>query len=85
MKLVPSTVGGKIGLSVVLAFILVGAVLLGGTNGDAEGTGLMVKLFLIFLGAVIAVQVIPGMLLFGAMVKALTSLTRKEAVKETQK
>ena len=83
MKLIPSTTGGKVALSVAIASLLVVAALITGL-GPSEDSGLMVKLFLLFLGAVIAVQVIPGMLLFGAMVKALSTLTRKEAVKHNK-
>ena len=44
---------------------------------------LLATLFVAFLGAIIAVQVIPGLMLFGMMLKGLASLFRKEvATKE---
>jgi hypothetical protein len=43
-----------------------------------QGSGIMATLFIAFLGAIIAVQVIPGMMLFGMMLKGLASLFRKE-------
>ena len=46
----------------------------------AKGSGVMVTLFLAFLGAIIAVQIIPGLMLFGMMVKALCGLVHKETV-----
>lgn len=85
MKLIPSTVGGKIGISVAIALLIVGVALVTGFGGPAGESGLMGNLFLLFLAAVIAVQVIPGMLLFGAMIKAVGTLTRKEAVKHDHK
>jgi len=85
MKFIPSTTRGKVALSVAIASLLVVAVLATGVGSPSGEDGLMVKLFLLFLGAVIAVQVVPGMLLFGAMVKALSTLTRKEAIKHTDK
>ena len=85
MKVIPATIQGKIGISVLLALMVAGAVFLTSASGSGEGNGILVKLFLVFLGAIIAVQVIPGMLLFGAMVKAISNLTRKETVKEIRK
>ena len=45
----------------------------------------MATLFIAFLGAIIAVQVIPGMMLFGMMLRGIASLFRREeAPKETE-
>jgi len=38
----------------------------------------MASLFIAFLGAIIAVQVIPAMMLFGMILKGLASMFRKE-------
>lgn len=85
MKIIPGTTRGKLVLSVVVAMVIVGTAFLGDITETSGEGGIMVKLFLLFLGAIIAMQVVPGMLLFGAMVKALGNLTRKETVKEPQK
>lgn len=85
MKFIPTTTGGKVALSVAIASLLVVVSLVTGFGAPDENGDLMVKLFLLFLGTVIAVQVIPGMLLFGAMIKAVSTLTRKEPVKHNEK
>ncbi len=67
---------------------LVGVLVLGGiiafaainqTNTDGE---LMSQLFLIFFGFIITVQIVPGLVLFGAMLKGICGFTRKEAVRK---
>lgn len=86
MKVIPETTQGKIGISALVALVVAAAVFFSSSStGSGEGSGILVKIFLVFLGAIIAVQVVPGMLLFGAMVKALSNLTRKETVKEIRK
>lgn len=85
MKILPTTVPGKVTLSILIAAVVVGAVFMTGANEAAGETGIMVKLFLLFLGVVIAVQVIPGMLLFGAMIKGLGTLSRKESINKADK
>ena len=45
----------------------------------------MATLFIAFLGAIIAIQIIPGMMLFGMMVKGVCSLFRKEAATKEAK
>lgn len=70
----------------IVAALIAGAVYVGSTgSASGDGNGIMVTLFLVFLGAVIAMQVVPGAMLFGAMVKALSMLTRKETVKDSRK
>lgn len=49
------------------------------THTDGE---LMSKLFLIFFGFIITVQIVPGLFLFGAMLKEVFSFNRKEAVRK---
>lgn len=85
MNILPKTVSGKVILSIVIAAITVGVVLMSGVNEGTDGSGIMVKLFLLFMGVIIAIQVIPGMLLFGAMIKGLGSLSRKETANKVEK
>ena len=67
-----------------LAICLIAAIIVGGmaflyTVADLEqGSGIIAALFIAFLGAIIAIQVIPGMMLFGMMLKGVASLFRKE-------
>jgi hypothetical protein len=45
----------------------------------SEGSGMMAKFFIFFLGAIIVVQVIPGVMLFGAMLKGIYSMFDKKS------
>jgi hypothetical protein len=72
------TATGKLAICLILAIIAGGMVLLSAVADVEQGSGIMATLFIAFLGAIIAVQVIPGMMLFGMMLKGLASLFRKE-------
>jgi hypothetical protein len=79
------SLGGKIVGILVLALIVCGMTLLPAVADLEPGSGFMATLFVAFLGAIIAVQVIPGLMLFGMMLKGIASLFRKaEAAKETK-
>ncbi len=69
---------GKIASCLIVALVVAGAVLIPAVANVEKSSGFMSMLFLGFLGAIVAVQVIPGMMLFGMMVKGLASLMRKE-------
>lgn len=76
---------GKVVGCVIVAIILGGTGALVAVADIEPGSGIMATLFVAFLGAIIAVQVIPGMMLFGMMLKGLASLFRKaEATKESE-
>ena len=49
---------------------------------DVPKSSLMTKAFIFFVGAVIVVQVVPGIMLLGAMLKGVCSLAGKK-VEET--
>jgi nitrate reductase gamma subunit len=69
----------------IIAIVLAGTVTLAFVNQvNAEGT-LMSKLFLVFLGAIITFQVLPGLMLLGGMIKGLLSLGHRKAVHEDVK
>lgn len=79
-----SAVGKLLGFFVV-ALIIGGMAFLPAVADFEQGSGIMAILFIAFLGAIIAVQVIPGMMLFGMLVKGVASLFRKEeATKESK-
>jgi hypothetical protein len=79
-----SAVGRLLGFLVV-AIVIGGMAFLPAVADFEQGSGIMAILFIAFLGAIIAVQVIPGMMLFGMMVKGVASLFRKEeATKESK-
>ena len=69
---------GKLAICLIVAIIVGGMTFLSSVADVERGGGIMATLFIAFLGAIIAVQVIPGMMLFGMMVKGLASLFRKE-------
>ena len=62
----------------IVALVAAGTLLISGVADVSEGSGVMAKMFLFFLGAVIVVQVIPGLMLFGAMLKGLYSMFSKK-------
>jgi len=74
-----SAVSGKLASWSIVALVLAGTLLISGIADVSEGSGLMAKAFLFFIGAVIVVQVIPGMMLVGAMCKGVCSLFAKKA------
>ena len=70
----------KLSNAMIIAIVVAGTITLAFINQvNAEGT-LMSKLFLVFLGAIITFQVLPGLMLIGGMIKGIFSLGhRKEA------
>ncbi len=52
---------------------------IGLTKTDSDGA-LVSKLFLIFFGFVITVQVIPGLILFGAILKGIFNIGNKDNI-----
>ena len=66
----------------IIALVVVGAVLFVVINHASSGRELMPTLFLALLGAVITVQVIPGMVLLGSMLKGIINLVRKQVPSE---
>ena len=69
----------------IVALVVLGTAAFGLVNQVSEGGELLSKMFLAFLGAIITIQIIPGLILLGAMVKGVVSLGRKaEPVAETE-
>ncbi len=73
---------GKLISCLIVAIVFGGTAFFLRVADIAPGSGIMATLFVAFLGAIIAVQLIPGLMLFGMMVKGVASLFRKS---ETQK
>ncbi len=66
----------------IVALVLSGTALVAGVGDVSQGGSIMVRLFLGFLGAIIAIQIIPCLILFGAMAKGLFDVVRgKEAAR----
>lgn len=74
-----SSAAGKVASWSIVAVVLAGTLLISGIADVSEESGVMAKIFLFFLGAVIVVQVIPGLMLFGAMLKGLYSMISKKS------
>ena len=75
----------KMSNAMIIAIVLAGTVVLAFVNQvTAEGT-LMSKMFLVFLGAIITFQLLPGLMLIGGMIKGLLSLGHRKAVHEDGK
>jgi hypothetical protein len=65
----------------IVAVVVVGALAISGVADVAEGSGSMSKIFILFLGAVIVLQVVPCLMLVAAMFKGVYSMvSRKVAV-----
>lgn len=64
----------------IVVMVVAGTVVFALINHVSEGSELMSKLFLAFLGAIITVQLIPGLILVGAMLKGLVGIGRKHEV-----
>ena len=64
---------GKVTGWPLVALVLVGGALVAGL-ADLSGAGIMQKIFVFFLGAILVVQIIPALMLLGAMFKGVASL-----------
>ena len=72
----------KMSNAMIIAIVIAGTVTLAFINQvTAEGT-LMSKLFLVFLGAIITFQVLPGLMLIGGMIKGLVTMGHRKAAHE---
>jgi hypothetical protein len=68
---------GKIIGCLIVATIISGMAFMVGVADIDKGSGIMGTVFVAFLGAIIAVQVLPGLMLFGMMVKGFATLFHK--------
>ncbi|GAM10504.1 hypothetical protein OR1_02793 [Geobacter sp. OR-1] len=62
---------------VIIAMVVIGTMLFVSLPGAAQGEGLMSKLFLGFLGAIITVQIIPAIVMIAAMVKGVAGSAKR--------
>lgn len=73
----------KITASLIVALILVIAASFSGFGETFRDSGIMMRLFLIFLGAIIvgvifAIQIIPGLITLDGMMKRINGISRKK-------
>ncbi len=78
----PSTTLGKIAMSLIVGLVVVGTAFVSNIGNVAAGDGTMTNLFLLFFGGIIALQVVPGMILIGSMIRGIVSLSRKGSTTE---
>lgn len=71
-------VSGKVTSWSIIGIVVAGTLLISGIADVSEGSSIMAKAFLFFLGAVIVVQVIPGLMLVSAMFKGVYSMFGKK-------
>jgi hypothetical protein len=64
--------------AMIIVMVVAGTVVFALINHVSAGSELMSKLFLAFLGAIITVQLIPGLILLASMVKGVVGLGRKQ-------
>lgn len=72
-------VAGRVARWSIVGAVVAGAALISGVVDLSAGGGVMSRIFFLFLGAVIAVQVIPCVMLLGAMLKGIADLVGKKA------
>ena len=72
------TAAAKIATWAIVALVLVGAAAIMGVSEVPEKSTLMSKAFVFFIGAVIVLQVVPGIMLLSAMVKAVFGMVSKK-------
>jgi hypothetical protein len=68
----------KVANAMIIGMVIAGTVSFALINQASSGTELMPKLFLLFFGAIITVQVIPGLVLLATMIKGVVSLGQKK-------
>ena len=69
----------KIATFSIIALVLVGAAAIMGVSEVSEKSSLMSKAFVFFVSAIIVVQVVPGLMLMGAMLKGAFSMASKHS------
>ena len=68
----------KVANVMIIGMVIVGTVIFALINQVSSGVELMPKLFLLFFGAIITVQVIPGLILLATMIKGVVSIGQKK-------
>jgi nitrate reductase gamma subunit len=66
----------KIANALIVALVVAGTAVFALVNRAPDDGELMSKLFLIFFGAIITLQIVPGLLLLAAMIKGVFKLGR---------
>jgi hypothetical protein len=78
MKAKSKKAAGKIASWFIVAVVIAGALAISGVADVSEAGGSSAKLFILFIGAIIVLQVVPGLMLLGAMFKGVYSMITKK-------
>ncbi len=68
----------KVANAMIIGMVVMGTVIFSVMNQVSAGTEIMPKLFLVFFGAIITVQIIPGLILLATMIKGFVFLGQKK-------
>ncbi len=68
----------KVANAMIIGMVVMGTVIFSVINQVSSGTEIMPKLFLVFFGAIITVQIIPGLILLATMIKGFVFLGQKK-------
>lgn len=68
----------KVANAMIIGMVVMGTVIFSVINQVSSGAEIMPKLFLVFLGAIITVQVIPGLILLATMIKGFVNIGQKK-------
>ena len=68
----------KIANVMIVGMVIMGTVIFSVINQVSSGAELMPKIFLIFFGAIITVQIVPGLILLATMIKGVVSISQKK-------
>jgi len=68
----------KVANAMIIGMVILGTVIFSVINQASSGAELMPKIFLVFLGAIITVQIIPGLILLGTMIKGFVNISQKK-------
>lgn len=68
----------KVANALIIGMVVVGTVVFALINQVSSGAELMPKLFLLFFGAIITVQVIPGLILLATMIKNVVAIGQRK-------
>jgi hypothetical protein len=68
----------KVANAMIIGMVIMGTVIFSVINQVSSGAELMPKIFLVFLGAIITVQIVPGLILLATMIKGVVNISQKK-------
>ena len=68
----------KVANAMIIGMVIMGTVIFSVVNQVSSGAEIMPKIFLVFFGAIITVQIIPGLILLATMIKGFVNVSQKK-------